>query len=406
MGKDWRYLAYLSLLVALVLVLFFSKNKQYDWSVTLAHEDKNPYGTYALHALLPSLFPGRIKLGNKTFYELKDSLSPHDGALFLATSFNPDREDARGMLEFVARGGHLFVATDHVQGLLADTLGLRTRDVFFSERSSLTDHLPDSAAVQITNPHLDTTQRYYFKRANVANFFSPADTSDHKHPPVVAAVVAKNDRNLPVAIKVSWGTGYFLFCSTPLAFTNIYLLNRNNNKLASSLLTNLPVRQLYWTEYYQRGRLEATTPLRFILITPPLRWAYYLTAVAILLFVVFEAKRRQRPIPVVTPLANTTLEFVSTVSNLFYERSDHKGIATKKIAFFLDAVRDRLNFHVPLHAPDFVSGLAKKAGVDEANVRKLVQAFEHIGARNEIDADELIQLNHLIKTFWNTKSRN
>jgi hypothetical protein len=32
-----------------------------------------------------------------------------------------------------------------------------------------------------------------------------------------------------------------------------------------------------WTEYYHLGRMESTTPLRFILTNEPLRWGYYIT---------------------------------------------------------------------------------------------------------------------------------
>ncbi len=41
-----------------VAVRMFSP-KQYDWTITLAHEDKNPYGTYALNEVLPDLFPNK-----------------------------------------------------------------------------------------------------------------------------------------------------------------------------------------------------------------------------------------------------------------------------------------------------------------------------------------------------------
>ena len=54
---------------------------------------------------------------------------------------------------------------------------------------------------------------------------------------------------------------------------------------------------------------------------------------------VFEMKRKQRIIPVINPLANTTLEFVGTIGDLYYQSAEHKNIAEKRIHFLMDQIR-------------------------------------------------------------------
>ena len=56
MNKDWKYILYLSIVIGVFVVVKLMSPKQYSWNVTLAHESKDPYGTYALNNLLPSLF--------------------------------------------------------------------------------------------------------------------------------------------------------------------------------------------------------------------------------------------------------------------------------------------------------------------------------------------------------------
>ncbi|MEJ7677787.1 MAG: hypothetical protein WKG06_07955 [Segetibacter sp.] len=61
----------------------------------------------------------------------------------------------------------------------------------------------------------------------------------------------------------------------------------------------------------------------------------------LLLYVLFEMKRRQRIIPVITPLKNSTLDFVKTVASVYYNEKDNNGIADKKVNYFLEFVRSR-----------------------------------------------------------------
>ena len=75
MGKDWKYALYLLIVIGIYVLVKLATPKQNTWMVTLAHEDKEPYGTYAFDQLLPSFFKDQsITNSYKTFYELKDSL--------------------------------------------------------------------------------------------------------------------------------------------------------------------------------------------------------------------------------------------------------------------------------------------------------------------------------------------
>jgi hypothetical protein len=394
MKKDWKYIMYIGLLAGLLLILMLSKNKQYDWRVTLAHEDKNPYGTYALNELLPGIIKSDLKNSYLTLYELKDTLQARENILLLCSSFSPGKEDTEMLLTYAESGATLFISANDFYGPFADTLGLTTSDSFFEGENAFEQI--DSGFLHFVSPVMDSTRQFQFKRGNIHSYFSKLDSAE-------AAVIATNDFHQPVTLRISKGKGAIILNSTPMVFTNIHLLNAENHEFASTLLSYLPQRNTYWTEYYHLGRMEVATPLRFILTNEPLRWAYYISIISLLLFMIFEAKRKQRIIPIIKPLANTTLEFISTIGNLYYQRGDHKNIAEKKIQFFFDQVRSQYMMSMQLRDEGFIALLTRKSGASEKTVREVVSIINHILTKEKITAAELTDLNRSIEKFQQKK---
>lgn len=392
MNKDWNYILYLSIVIGVFVAIKLLRPKEHNWNISLAHDAKDPYGTYALNKLLPSLFQNqKIKNSYKTLYELKDSLGEKENIIIFTTHFEAGKEDVDFLLSHVTSGGHAFISANNFYGRLADTLALSTQDNFFGHDNFF--EKKDTTALHFSNPLLDSTQRFRYTQDNIHSYFSKLDSA-------TATVIAKNDMGQPVTVKVPLGKGHLILNCTPLVFTNIYLLSSNNYRFASGNLAYLPDKNTYWTEFYHLGRMEASTPLRFILTNEPLSWAYYILIFSILLFMIFEAKRKQRIIPVMKPLSNTTLEFVTTIGNLYYQRSDHKNIAEKKIQFFFDQIRNHHHLNTNNRDESFVNSLAGKSGSTEESVRKLLKSIDRIMSVTEVSQEDLIRLSNDLEKFW------
>lgn len=392
--KDWKYITYIGILVGLLILLMLMKSKQYDWSITLSHDDKNPYGAYAFNQLLPELFGNPVTNSYQTLYELTDSLKSRENLIILSTSFSPGREDTNMLLRYAEAGGNIFISANHFYGAFADTLGLYTSDTFFEGENQFEQN--DSIFLYFVGAVMDSSRLFPYKQANINNYISDVDS-------IAATTLAKNDYHQPIAVRIQKGKGSIIVNCTPLVFTNIHLLHSGNHEFASALLSYLPKKKTVWTEFYHLGRMEAATPLRFILTNEPLRWAYYLTIISLLLFMLFEAKRKQRIIPIIKPLQNTTLEFVATIGNLYYQRGDHKNIAEKKIQFFFEQVR--LNYLVNTQHRDegFISILTRKSGAPENTVRTLLSIVNSISNKEKVSAEELLALNQTIEKFYQKK---
>lgn len=392
--RDWKYLMYLGILGGLLLLVILSGQKTYDWRVTLAHEDKNPYGTYALNSLLSPL--KKIEHRYKTFYELKDSLSSATGVLILSERFHPSNEEVETILAYVETGGVLFVSANSVTGKFADTLQIQTNDHLF--QSSTYSQDSESSSLRLRSVATDTTSEFYFKAQNIYSYLTAGDTAKVER--FHATLIASNNEDQAVAVRIAIGKGSIVLCSTPLIFTNYCLLKEDNQALVSSLLSYIPQSKIYWTEYYQLGRMEVASPLRFILNTEPLRWAYYLCIGSVIIFIFFEAKRKQRIIPIIKPLANTTVDFVNTIGGLYLENADHKSIAMKKIHSFQEALRTKFFFHQSIFAPSYAEALSHKSGVSEETVQQLVDTIRSVTAATIISDKELKALHQQIQKFW------
>jgi hypothetical protein len=390
--KDRKYILYLVAAFILYVGIKLFSPATINWTVSYHREDTNPFGSYALSEAIDGLFPGkRIHQTNQTLYELYDSVKTPVNFISFSTHFKPGREDVEALLRNIEIGGCAFIAAQYFYGSdFADTLNLDTDDYFFNSGNSYINR-NDTAAIKFVNPLLPGDD-YNFPRKNTSIYFSSFDSTR-------TSVVAKNSFGQPVLIRIQWGKGDIIVSSTPLAFTNIYLLRDNHGGFAEAALSFLPVQSVYWTEFYHTGRMESDSFLRFVLKTEPLRWAYAVAMLSILTYMIFEAKRKQRIIPVIKPLTNTTLEFVQTIGNLYYQNSEHKNIAEKKINFFLEQIRTKY-WVSTIHFDDgFYYTLARKSAHTLEDVKDLFKLIKYIQTSASITADELVELNRKIETF-------
>lgn len=397
MKKESKYFILLGCAVLIYLLFKLFSPRDLDWSVTFNAKDKNPFGGYVLHSLIDDLFPDNdIHHSYRTIYELYDSIDGPVNFFSVSTSFGAEREDIESLLSNIEKGGHAFISAQYFYGPLADTLRLQTSDYYFDGNGYSTYmNRNDTATLRFVNSHVSASGGYLYPRNNIHQYIESFDS-------VRSSVIAVNDLDLPVTIRVMWGKGSIFFNTTPLAFSNAYLLTGHNPDFVATSLSHLPLGDLIWTEYYHVGRAEIQSPLRYVLATEPLKWAYYLTVSAILLFMFFEAKRKQRIIPVIKPLANTSLEFVSTIGNLYLQNADHKDIAEKKIAYFLEQIRSRYWLNTQKMSEDFMMALSRRSGTAPEKVKEIFSQIRSVQARGQISADELIKLNDVLDGFGQT----
>ncbi len=165
-------------------------------------------------------------------------------------------------------------------------------------------------------------------------------------------------------MKVKIGKGNLYIHSVPNIFTNYNLLKAERDYIFKCL-SYLNIRDVIWDEYYKEVNKYQSTPIRYILSQPSLKWAYFTLIISLIFFVIFRGRRDQRVIPIIKPLSNTTLEFVETVGNLYFKQSNHKNIADKKITYFLDYIRIKYSLKTLNYLnDDLVKQLSEKSAIE------------------------------------------
>jgi hypothetical protein len=388
MKENRKYILLLAATILLVILVEWLTPKPINWTATYSQEDKNPFGSLILYDLLPDLFPGKsIQILNENLYEQELMEELADGNyIFINNEFNLGEEDIDILLNLADKGNSIFIASHRFPQYLKDTLLFDTENIFF---------VSDSLGLNLVDNQIKSPAGYYYKRVDFFYAFKPLG----KEKKSTYQILGNSNKGEPNFIRVPFGKGYFYLNTMPLAYTNYNMLYRQNASYISHTLSYLPVQPTFWDEYYKLNRAESQTPLRYIISQPPLRWALYLTLAALVLFMIFEAKRKQRIIPIVKPLANTTLEFTETVGRLYFQYKDHKNIAEKKITYFLDYLRTHYYVKTTEFDEELYSKLAVKTGVDKEEIIKLFGFIQNIRNRRSITEEELLSLNALIDDF-------
>ena len=201
-------------------------------------------------------------------------------------------------------------------------------------------------------------------------------------------------------IRIKYGKGNFFVNTVPLAFTNYHLLYSGNEEYAFRCLSHLPAQKTFWDEYYKVGNKYTASALPDILSQESLKWAYYILLGSIFLFIFFYGRRRQRIIPVIEPLKNSTVEFVQTVGNLYYQQKDYKNIAEKKISYFSDHIRNKYFIKASSFDDNMLNSLSEKSSVSVETIRSIFRKIDKIKSSKKISEEDLININYQIEKFY------
>jgi hypothetical protein len=324
---------------------------------------------------------------------------PRSSYIFINTTFNLAKTDCHSLFHYVESGNTAFIAARNMYGIFADSLKLDFRNSVFEDDFSTNDltgeGLKDSLYLILFNESLPTDNKKYRYRSNSINFyFSSYDTAR-------TVVLGENSRGQATLIRVRHGLGSFILSSTPLAFTNYNLLLEDNAEYIAGTFSYLPAQNIvYWDEYYKDYRPKHSKgSLHFIEEQPPLIWAFYLAVWGAIVYTLFEIKRRQRIIPIIEPLKNTTVEFVTTIGQLYFHKRDNKDLADKKIHYFLEYIRAHFYTSTSDFDQTFIEKISERSGIEATKVQQLFSMIKNFQYRTALSDTDLTELNKRIEEF-------
>ena len=176
-------------------------------------------------------------------------------------------------------------------------------------------------------------------------------------------------------------------------FTNFYL-KPQLTEYAVKTLSYISGQTLIWDEY-QKPNFTANidrSPIHFILSQDALRYGWYTLLIFLLLFALFESKRRQRLIPVIEPPRNTTREYIETIGQLYLSHNNNADLAHKKIVSFYDYIQTTWYLKPEPENADFRKHFSKKTGLPLDATNELFDNIMEVNIKKELSNYELIEL--------------
>ncbi|OXA95804.1 DUF4350 domain-containing protein [Flavobacterium hercynium] len=396
------YIAVLVLVFSLILLADRNTSKPIDWTPTYAVNDKIPYGLYVFNKEIDGFLKNQEieRVSSLTPYEylnsqyeyagdsIDGSYKIHGTFLNIAEQTLIDDQSIEELNYFVSIGNSAFLSMRTFPKPLLDSLKLEVSTSYPNEKIT---------SVWLANSKLNN-KKYPITEEMGNNYFSKIDTLSAQ----VLGYQGNKTKKQINFIKVPYQDGFFYLHLQPVAFTNINLLKGNHYEYAESVLSYLPKETVYWYTKGQNSESISDSPLRYILSQPALKWAWYLFLIGMLIFIIFNAKRKQRIVPIIKPLSNLTVDFTKTIGNLYYQEGDHDNIIDKKIIYFLERIRNEFLIDTTKLDEDFIKRLQHKSGKDENDIREVVFLInERRKSYHGSLEDDLIRISNAIEKIFN-----
>ncbi len=393
MFKDNKKFIYIFCgIFALVIVIQFYMPKETNWSRTYLSKNKTPFGCFAIYNLMQSAYSKSFKTNNQTLYNLNELQNKKASLVIVNDNINFNKNDITSLFEFLNKGNTVFIAVNSFNGAIADTFHLRT-DLDYADYFVSIDSLIKKNGVKIKlNASNYKKQAFAYSRIASSAYFTSFDTSRFM-------VHASMGKDKACFISASVGKGRLYLMTMPDVFGNYFIVNHPNRQLAYTMLSRIKNDELIWDEYYKTYNITSYSFIKFILESDALYTAYLLIIFILILYMIFEGRRRQRAIPVVVAPTNSTLEFVNVVSHVYYNSKNHQSIAAEKIRYFYETVRKKFHTNTNQINEEFLNEVSELSGIEKKLVKQLFTYCEKLKQPEEITENELVELNRQIHNF-------
>lgn len=364
------------------------KPKETVWVESYSKVDKIPYGNYVLFHELESIFSKPVRTSFESLHETLNDTLANTNLMLINDSFDASRNEINALLKFVASGNQALLVCQNFPHLLLDTLAIKADSEFVNELSTIDSY----RLVNDTTRYKGPLYNIYFK--------THFDSLSNNH-----QVLGYSSDSLVNFIGMNYGRGRIFLHTSPIAFTNAFILTNNNHQYISNILSFLPDQTTIWDEHYKaRKKHIQQSPLQYILTTDGLRQALYLILLATLMYMIFASKRKQRIIPVLQPKSNSTVEFIDTIGQLYYNESNHKDIGLKRLKYFLADIRERYRIDTEELDEKFCQRLSILSGVPREDVNRIAKNFRAIQGLATVEDEKIIEQDRLIENFYNKEN--
>lgn len=384
MNKTFKIYALIFIIVMVILALFeVNKKEVLDWRKNFDVNKKSPFGLFVFNKEVNDLFKGELKKVEDQPYDFYNNRSkqPHN---ILVVESEVDIQSWKKIFNEVSKGSDVMIVASDLPDEVLDEIGVMVSQESFDEQNVLKftdskyqndflklDKFPSGRGVAFIKPNVEILGKTLSQDSHIyANF-----------------------------IKTKHGKGNIYLHTEPLFLTNYYLLQSGNVKYAQNIFSYLPDRETVW--FVESNTKESGSLMRFILSKPSLKYAWWIFLGGLVIFVFFNAKRKQRIVPIIEPLKNNSVDFVKSIGNLYLQEGDFHDMMAKKAQYFLNKVRIDLLIDTQNLDEDFIKKLHLKTGKP---IEKISEAIILIKKAQDpyssVMKEDLVKLNNMLDEIY------
>ncbi len=350
-----------------------------------------PYIFPSANLTINKVSPAKYAEFNQTNYIAGTSSTKSKKAyIIISPRVIPDESELNAMLNFVGDGNYIFISSFYMGDSLLKNLNV----------NSLLEHgayiSKDTLRVKVKQPTTYDELAFEYPGDSYSSYINSLDSQ-------YASVLGTDEAGRPNFVRFTYKSGGAIFLHfAPMAFTNFFLLHKNNKEYYDNVFSYLPqsITEVKWDDYFRYPRNSNFSALNFLLSNPSFKWAFWLLLLLFLILYLIESKRKQRIIPVIAPLRNSSLDFVKTIGRLYYQRKDNLNLANKMAIHFLGHVRTKYNLPTSTLDKEFAERLSYKSGYDKDSTKDIVDHIKVLQQQQSFSDDALLEFNQKIEEFY------
>ena len=383
----------------MMLVMACSQDST-NWKLSLDKNSKEPYGCYIAYQNLTDIFTNAVIKSNDNFFtrikKINQSNSRNKSLVISVTNqFNLSESDLDELMRYIMNGNSALILSNKFSDTLLNYFSLQTKLIDTS--SSLKYFMPLSeVTMPIDISFKDSIKSFNYKGIATNQYFDTLINEDFDNTIEWIGRIDKTKRN---NLLEYINKGKIIIGHTPTALCNYFLLQQNNKQYYEYLLSHFSknISEVYWiSKLIQMPSLQERSN---ILNFPPFFKAFLVIVALLLLYTLFEAKRRQRIVENLPPVENASLEFVETVGQLYYNKGDHKNLAEKMILFYLENIRTKHNVTTRELNDALAKVLSHKLNHSEVETKSFISYLNYIRTQPTLVETDIQFLFQQLKKF-------
>lgn len=388
---------YITVLVAVTILyslIVWIAPEKIDWKLSLDPNDKGPYGTYVLKNSLEDLFPNsEISEFEENYYFLNEEGYEDNINLIVINNYSSmSSHSLDELFEFIERGNTVFYSSHNISSVVLDSFDINN-EFYYASYNNKSEYFPlqlDSEQYSIK----DSTH-YKYSYFHYLQDFDGLDSCGFNYE-ILGNIYDEYYTNF---VRIDIGEGHLFLHSSPIAFTNYNILKGYTDTYTEDVFSKLPQQNTYLDISSSKISSQSKSFFNVIFKYRALKMAYIIFLIIVILYIVTNAFRKQRLIPIFNPPKNSSLELVDSVAELYIHQRDHKNLSDKIIRHFYDYLQQHYYLSPTIMDDRFVEKLSSKSGKSIGDIKELAGGIQNIkNAKNVSDAD-LMKLCGIIEDF-------